>query len=421
MSGYGFLERRLARALERLPSVKRRLKFLYQAGNYWIFGERGFRFNLHRSLSYESISAPWQESYSQTFFGYYEKSPWDPAMGRFVWHRVNADRTLSILVQQRDCVREFARTQAWSWQQGAMTQWATVAGETRLVFNDFIDGYLVSCWCSDEDRRVIPWPVQAVAPTGDFFVGLNYLRLQRLRPDYGYQVEAKNFMSKMPDDQDGLWGIKYDSENAQLLVSLEQLAALTPAAADATDHKVNHVMFSPSGKRFVFLYRWFGRQGKKSRLFLYDLTSSSLKLLLDGGMISHYCWRTEDELIAYCHTNIGDGYYRVNANTGETVRFAGGKLDRYGDGHPSVSPCGRFLITDTYPDRKRQQRLILYRFDDDSVIEVGRFLLPLRFDGVKRVDLHPRWSPDCSKISIDSGHDNHRRTYVLDIGPLLER
>jgi Tol biopolymer transport system component len=109
----------------------------------------------------------------------------------------------------------------------------------------------------------------------------------------------------------------------------------------------------------------------------------------------------------------------VNAVTGAMAPLGGGLPAAWGDGHPSVSPDGRYLVTDTYPDRRRQQSLLLFDLQTQELEVLGRFLLPVNFYAETRVDLHPRWSPDGSLISIDSGHRGHRGTYILDIGGLL--
>ena len=79
-------------------------------------------------------------------------------------------------------------------------------------------------------------------------------------------------------------------------------------------------------------------------------------------------------------------------------------LDRFGDGHPSFSPDGQWIVTDTYPDRARMRRLLLCGPADKTMIEVAAFHSPWRYDGPKRCDLHPRWDPSGQLRSIDSTH-----------------
>jgi Tol biopolymer transport system component len=49
----------------------------------------------------------------------------------------------------------------------------------------------------------------------------------------------------------------------------------------------------------------------------------------------------------------------------------------------------------------------------------------LSLDGEESVvrcghNLHPRWSPDGLRISIDSAHEGFRGTYVVDVSRLVE-
>jgi Tol biopolymer transport system component len=188
-----------------------------------------------------------------------------------------------------------------------------------------------------------------------------------------------------------------------------------------SDHKVNHLMYSPQGSRFVFVHRWIGPYGKFSRLYVANADGSGLKMLLDHRMVSHYNWRDEKHLLVWARTEeAGDHYYLLNVLTGQWEIVGQGVLDVYGDGHPSFSPDRRWVITDTYPDRARQQHLLLYKIDTNEMIELGRFLAPLKFTGASRCDLHPRWSPDGKMISIDSAHEGKRGTYILDISAIVE-
>jgi Tol biopolymer transport system component len=175
-------------------------------------------------------------------------------------------------------------------------------------------------------------------------------------------------------------------------------------------------MYSPAGTKFVFMHRWISSQGKFSRLYVANKDSSDLRLLLDDRMVSHYSWRDEEHLLTWARTKeAGDHYYLINVITGKWEIIGEGVLDIYGDGHPSYSPDRRWILTDSYPDRARQQHLILYEVATGKLIEIGRFLAPLQFSGSYRCDLHPRWSPDGKMISIDSSHEGKRMTYILDV------
>jgi hypothetical protein len=62
----------------------------------------------------------------------------------------------------------------------------------------------------------------------------------------------------------------------------------------------------------------------------------------------------------------------------------------------------------------------LFDRENQKLINVGRFLALWKFEGEERTDLHTRWSPDSTKIFIDSSHQGIRRSYILDISKLIE-
>ena len=141
---------------------------------------------------------------------------------------------------------------------------------------------------------------------------------------------------------------------------------------------------------------------------------------MDERVVSHYCWLDDDQLVVWGRYRGYDGYFVADVNTGSIRTLGHGVLDQYGDGHPSFSPDKRWIITDTYPDKARMRHLLLYNTKTDHVTEIGCFFAPWEFDGPLRCDLHPRWSPDGVKISIDSAHEGFRGNYVIDIADLVE-
>lgn len=70
----------------------------------------------------------------------------------------------------------------------------------------------------------------------------------------------------------------------------------------------------------------------------------------------------------------GRGYYILNTTTGDisSVDALAGR----GDVYPSVRPDGRWIVTNTYPDRVRRSSLLLYNLETDERVELGEFLAP---------------------------------------------
>jgi hypothetical protein len=426
MSAYRALERKAAQALESLPWLRNSVKTTYHRLNYLYFRREGFRSQVHpaaRLLSAEEWLGAALPPEQGIFFGYYDKSPWCNGMRQVVLHRARSDGNAEVLVldgEEHSC-RSVGLSAAWNYQQGAMAQWLPGQGGMGLIFNDWSGGDLVARIVGpDGAQSTVPMPVQAIHPSRPEALSLNYRRLARLRSEYGYRVDAANLAPDQPADRDGLWTLDLLSGEHRLLASIAQLAAYEPRAEmQRSEHLVNHALYSPAGTRFVFLHRWLGPRGKFSRLWTAGSDGQDLRLLLDYRMISHFNWLDEDRLLVWARApEAGDGYYVLDVNTGARQPFAGGALNRWGDGHPSLSPDRRWLVTDSYPDRAREQRLVVYRMKDAECIEVGRFFAPWRFDGALRCDLHPRWSPDGRWICVDSAHTGTRMTYFLDVAQI---
>ena len=423
MSDYSGLERTLSRSLNRFPAAHRLAKSTYQRVNYYLFGDDSPG-TLHPDVRVRTPAEVFDavELRGEQFFGYFDRTPWSPSMYRAVFHAPRDDGAVDIIVFEDGHVSRVATSRTWTYQQGAMTRWLD---DERLVFNDLQGGRLVARVrdVAAGEERVVPWPIQSVHPAGDRALTLNYRRLHRLRPDYGYEMAATNFYEDPPLDEDGVWHVDFEDGEAELRITLDDLRRREPRPElFEADQKVNHLLYSPSGERFAFVHRWFESTGKRSRLYVAeDGPDPDAELLLDEGVVSHYCWRDDETLLVWAATpDGGERYSLVDVTTGEVRPFGGGALDEGGDGHPSYSPDGRYVLTDTYPDRARNQHLRLYDTESDRLVELAEFHSPLSFSGQTRCDLHPRWSPDGQWVSVDAAFDGRRRTYLLDVSSVVE-
>ena len=60
----------------------------------------------------------------------------------------------------------------------------------------------------------------------------------------------------------------------------------------------------------MVLYRWIIKGRKYSRLITCDMDGSNMFLLSDDDMISHCCWKNNEEILAYANKkNKGAGYF----------------------------------------------------------------------------------------------------------------
>lgn len=358
----------------------------------------------------------------QHFFGYYDKTPWDSEGKRVLYHRHRKGAGIDLVVYElaTDHATVIDTSLAWNWQQGAMLQWWP-GSANGVVYNTIVnDRKLVAIirdCVSNEIVKSLPMPIQTVNRGGKSAISLNYRRLARLQPAYGYLREVDNFAPHQEYDKDGLWLINVEKSTADLVLSIEKLINYKPVASmQEAQHKLNHAMYAPGNNRVAFLHRWITRNGKIDRLFTVKDDGSELFLLADDGMSSHHSWLDAERLVAYCRKKPwGNGYFLFRDQTNSVETVGKGVLDTRGDGHPTFSPDGRWIITDTYPDHDRMQELLLYDTIKKEKQVVGRFFSPWNFVKTVRCDLHPRWSPDGKWISIDSVHSGRRAMFLLDI------
>jgi len=428
LTEYSAKERLIAKALENFPLLRTVVKETYKRLIYFFHREKGFQYSLHPSVTLQSAFA-WaglEESEEPYFFGYYDKSPWPSDMSRMLLHRKKSEE-LEIVQLDRTArsLKIIGTSSAWNWQQGTMAQWMMGDGAAAAVHNTIQDNVLGMQLVRFDDSghrqaQFIPWPVQTVHPLKAEALSINYKRLHLLRNCYGYQPDVSNFQEDMPENADGIWRVDLTEEKAELIFTLQQLKEthFLPEMKNAR-HKVNHLIYSPDGHRFVFLHRYYTEQGKFSRLYTASPGGTGLQLLLDARMVSHYHW-LDNKVVAWARTReAGDKYYTVNVVTKEVAVIGENVLEKFGDGHCTVSPDGRYLLTDTYPDKARNQHLLIYDLNKEKCHLLGTFFSPWKYYEYNRCDLHPRWSPDGRLISLDSAHSGIRKSYVLNVEELV--
>lgn len=416
MSSFGKIERQLAHILARFPGIKTRLKRLYQQGNY-LFYRKPYLFKLHEKVSMEQVLS--KDTYGH-FWGYYDSSPKE--QGKFLSHAykealIMEDHPASYVdIVLND--KSVSKTNAWNWQQGSRLFWVD---KDTILHNVCQDDTYKSKMISLRDgaSRIIDKPVYAFHKESRTALGLNFERLSLTDRAYGYASLPAKQKLICEDAMDGIYAIDIDTNSHELIISLADLKAFhpRPEMEDAI-HSVNHMQLSPSANRFMFLHRWNHKNGKKySRLISTDIKGKDLYLLSDDNMVSHCNWKNDREIIGWMHkAKKGNAYYVLQDRTPDFKEIGKGQLDQ--DGHPSMSPCGTYLLTDTYPDRARMSHVRLFNLKTRQLITLGSFYAPLHFFGAKRCDLHPKFT-EANEVTVDSAHTGQRQQYKMDISHLL--
>lgn len=366
------------------------------------------------------------------FFGYYDKCPWNLS-GRillameidFCDRQPKPGEALTVgMVDLNDNDRyvPLDTTTAWCWQQGTMLQWMGSAPEREVVYNAVQDKQYVAIVRDvvTNKSRTLPRPIYAVSNDGKQAVSLPFDRLHRLRPGYGYCALPESFPDDPAPKKDGWWRMDMVTGKHELVVPITELAAHKPDARfSGAHHWVNHAQFNPSGSRFLFLHRWrVFEKPWSTRLYTCKPDGSDLKLAWDTGMVSHFDWRDDDTILAWVKTkDQGNKFALIDVPSGEGKVIGGDVLTQ--DGHCSYSPNRQWVLNDTYPDKERQQWLMLFHPKTGRRIDLNQFYLPPKLTGPFRCDLHPRWNRNGTQICIDSGHEATRQVYVLDVKELV--
>lgn len=369
------------------------------------------------------------------FFGYYDISPISYnnelllAMKTFDSNILaKSDTSIQIgyykLSDEKKDFIPIGETLSWCSQQGCRLQWYPEKSSRSVLYNTLVYGYY-GCVIQDIETKHIRMsykrPIYSVSKDGKWGLSINFSRLQRLRPGYGYVNFPDETRDQMAPENDGMWLIEMEGGTESFLFSLKEIANFEPLESmiDA-EHYFNHILFNPSGTRFMFFHLWVKKGILHNRLITCDLKGSDRFSLINEGRVSHYTWKNDKELVVSSTNADAVMKYHFYRDKTEYKQVFGENILN-DDGHPSFSPNNSIFLTDTYPDKYRDQHLLVFRPETRDLFCLGSFFVPLKNQGERRCDLHPRWSPSGRYICIDSAHEGERAMYLIDAADCLSR
>jgi len=372
------------------------------------------------------------------WFGYYDKLQFDPTqhyvLGMetdFEHRRPGKDDIIKlgmIDLQDEDKWIELGQTKAWCWQSGCMLQWRP-GSKNEVMWNDREGGRFVCHILNVHTRKkeTLPFPFFTVHPNGKTALGLDFERLEYMRPGYGYSGVADANSDVLAPEDAGIYYLDLENGKKKLLLSLSDIAGIPHSTKDLSNckHYFNCLLYNSDGSRFVFLHRWRTEKGKgwpfKTRMLSANPDGSDIDILVPNGC-GHFNWRDKDHLV-------------IQANGFSIYKDKVGKIDEIGKdilpgsgGHISYLPGNKWVAGDTYADHERNQHLYLYNIKAKKMELLGSFNSPIEYagsivqdvDDEWRCDLHPRVSPDGKFIVIDSAHGgNGRQMYLVGIDEII--
>ncbi len=369
---------------------------------------------------------------AQHFFGYYDKLQFDPT-DRYVLGM--ATQTENRLVEPKDSVEigmidlqargqswiRLGVSRAWNWQQGCMLQW--MPGDRReIIWNDRegdgADARFVARILDVGTRqlRTIDSPIYTLAPDGESALSIDFSRLQRSRPTYGYLGVNDPSEGVLAPSDNGVFAVDLASGESRLILSIAEVVGFGRSSSYKADaeHYLEMVQFNPSGTRFVVFERWVDG-ALRSRVLTANADGSDLFLLSSAsGNLSHVAWLDDANLTIFA-TAYG-GYAMFEDRRGYTSTL----LEASRDGHEWFIAGGEWMVSDTYGDDQNIQHPFLYHIPTEMTFALAHLMAEDTFEGKLRCDNHPRVSRDGRKIVIDSAHRQGRQMYMLDIGAILD-
>lgn len=389
----------------------------------------------HAELKFHLIKLG--DTQHQFFFGYYDLSPFNYNDSSILALRGSSENypplynfPVHVGYFNAKNPKEFYHvgdTVTWCWQQGCRLQWYPLREEGRnntIIYNTLINNRYGCLVQNIQTKNILCQhnrPIYSISPDGRFGLSLNFSRLARLRPGYGYVTFPDETEGELEPKEDGIWYMDLNTGEIKLLFSIADIAQLGPLnTMHGAVHYFNHICINSDGTRFLFFHVWLKSGKRYTRLITCNPDGSEPYLLINEGHVSHYTWKSADELLCFStHADTGVKYHLYKDKTSHREVIADGFLE--GDGHPSYSPNGRFILTDTYPDKYNDRHILLFDMADNKILNLGRFFSPYRYVGELRCDLHPRWSPSGRYIVFDSAHEKKRNIYAIDLSLLKSR
>ncbi|MCW8109225.1 hypothetical protein OPS25_12020 [Alteromonas ponticola] len=404
------IEKLVHEKLSKIPALKRVIRNIYQLVLSNFPSSDHFAYDIEIAKNH--------------FFGFHDISPWSFDNKYILTHKlVQQKQSLSTPVeigllcgQTLNNYRRVGMSRCWNFQQGSRLQW--IGRSHQFLFNDHANNSVVSKVknIEGEDLHTYKFPIYIVSNDGKSALSFSFDRLGRGLAGYGYEFsQGKSAQEKIPSNE-GLYLIDMKSEESTMLLSLRQAVSFQPEK-DFFDsyHFFSHCLFSPSDKRIVFFHQWVTPTGLvKNRMFSLDTNGENIFLFPTDGMVSHISWTSEDHIIAYASTiHGGSGYYLFTDQNDTFEKITTKKLSS--DGHPHASKDGRWIITDTYPDRCRDQFLKLYDLKHNICEDLLKLRIPFFFRDEKRCDFHPRWDRETKLICFDAVMDGTRSQCIMKV------
>ena len=384
--------------------ILRKIKLFFLLYALLIAGRRIFF--KKKKINFKKKFSTVGEKHNDIFLGYYDICNFSFDEKKILFHQKPHNEkyvNISIYDMEKKISKKYDISYAWSWQLGCRIKWIS---DKEFIFNTLDDqNYLVSKSINYENNseKFYPFSFFSISNNCKYAINLNFNKLEKNRPGYGYLFSQKNFNDN--DNYIFIWNI--ESKKIEHLFDQNFFKNYMNKVFD--DFYFNHASWSPNNTDFIiYLIDKFSRKNK----ILFFKKFENLEIINEIDMISHHEWINNDEIFFYGIIDKVKSFFTFNLITKKfkKINFEFSN----DDGHPHSSD-GNLFVIDSYPN-KFQERL-LYTFDlklNQSSF-IGSAYNNFYLTNEKKCDFHPKISKNNKIILLDTSHNIRREFLILEI------
>jgi hypothetical protein len=358
------------------------------------------------------------------FVGYYDIDPVDKLGKNILCHRISTKYTrfvepevgeVGLMSIGENKFTPIANTHALNWQLGSRVQWLS---DGEIIFNDIEDGTqcskIIDIHTGEMIRKFIR-PFWAVSPNKKIAASLNFSRISKKRPGYGYSgtsVDKDNEVFTIFSLEDGkeIFKISLDEIFKQINFDIP----------DGVDPYFNHIEFSLCSQKLLIIFHFIenGKAQKNNYPLVFNTANNNLELIHTAGGFSHYAWFGNQSILAYLKLHNKWCFAKWNNSSWLPIKNSMPEKD----GHISFLMNNKHVVVDGYPDRIGRMPLYIGSIESGKKLEtILRIMNPISYRGALRCDLHPRVSCSDSYVICDMPTKLGRRLLSISINKITER
>ncbi|MEW2923139.1 hypothetical protein AB1A65_16840 [Muricauda sp. ANG21] len=341
-----------------------------------------------------------------------------------------------VIDLKEQTIEQVFSTKAWGYQVGANLEWGPT--DRYLYTNDVIDGVGVCVEIDLETNRTKAFvgPKYNISPDGKNVLGFPLELLNVTQQGYGYPSKSFDNPHKLPvgaSTKEGIWRTDLETNTKTLLVSLFDVASKIPEQAPERDGTFYfwHTKYNNQGTRIMQVLRCLfpsGYGGRNAMVFTFDSDGDNINFTVGApdiwnSMGGHPNWHPDgnhlirniliDGTVRFCQFKYDGSEFKILSETLE------------GTGHPRIEPSSNYLMTDSYPTsyegvQEVAIRLIDLKADKEHILCKMPTLPRTNIEyATLRLDGHPFWNNDYTKIFFQGAPKGQRQIFMADISSIV--